>query len=1009
MATYLPQISDYIPQIQPFKPDFNFYAGALQMKQTQYDTAYKQISGMYGSLLNSPMLRDNNIQAREDYFKAIDGDIKKISNLDLSLQQNVDQAVNLFSGIYENKNIVKDMMWTKNYQQQLQRGEGFKNCKSAEECGGSYWEGGQQALHYRADEFRKMSDEQAMGFGDVNYVAYQNVMEKAVKLAKEADLNVTFDQVQGGYIVTTKNGPALIDPLNSLFSGVFANDPAIMDYYKTKAYVDRKGWIQGNVGTYGSEAAAEEAYINTVTGSMQQSLGDVQKGVDRTAKVAATQKKELERRIETKGAIPNGTLAEQYRYINNIDSNAKASQEYVNGVNKTYQNVMDPQMRAYMGENIDSAMASILMANDIGMAATTLAYKDSEQTKVADPFALENAKQANRMALEDKRHSYALKEQASKFELANFEKLQQAQGGQDENLPFTVAVGSEGGAVAVNLSEEFYKQTNEDAATTRKDLSSGERELTSDMLVATQGKVREEMENGDFGVASQDLITMGDKLFQALADSNATYVDNTTGEIKSNRTRANDYKAFYGKWQNQMSDQQKLQYLQKQDLGTLARNENISGNIIDTIYEEVVTPLWNQSNEGNQVNRDYLNTVWQSQTNQNYRNEIRSKNAVLESITQFKINSYDKVMGGIRATQGEGAANIMEMYINPETGSPRSRMEFQDLFAKDFVENGQGSYEEGSRWGEMAYEGDSIAKTILAHTNVAFAVVSNKISMYSLNDVWAKAFTEYAIPEGQVTGWGVGSKEVQRVMFNRVDPVAFQSEGYMNTMSFLKESLAATPEQLKVAIGSDMSSIPDDTNDTIQSFISQIYNDALTYRDPKDENRPVFSVGYQRIAGGDDKWTALNIKLNNQYINKLVGTENNKGLLYGVDMTNGLTLFLDKDAGSNNAFYKATSGTDFEKVIKYSGEYKFDSFPEYYPDATMTATPQGFRFKATVVNYNENTGEKYLGFFDETYSPLGTDVNKLRDKINTMMYESYIDNEAIKAHFNYQNRSNSPS
>ena len=38
MSTYLQGVTDYIPQFQPFQPDLNFYANALQTKQNQYDT-----------------------------------------------------------------------------------------------------------------------------------------------------------------------------------------------------------------------------------------------------------------------------------------------------------------------------------------------------------------------------------------------------------------------------------------------------------------------------------------------------------------------------------------------------------------------------------------------------------------------------------------------------------------------------------------------------------------------------------------------------------------------------------------------------------------------------------------------------------------------------------------------------------------------------------------------------------------------------------------------------------
>ena len=79
MATYLPGVTDYIPQIQPFKPDFNFYANVLQTKEAQYKAGYQRLSGIYGSLLNSEMLRQDNNMRREQFFYDIENNIKNLS------------------------------------------------------------------------------------------------------------------------------------------------------------------------------------------------------------------------------------------------------------------------------------------------------------------------------------------------------------------------------------------------------------------------------------------------------------------------------------------------------------------------------------------------------------------------------------------------------------------------------------------------------------------------------------------------------------------------------------------------------------------------------------------------------------------------------------------------------------------------------------------------------------------------------------------------------------------
>ena len=476
MATYIPGVTDYVPEIQPFKPDFNFYAGALQMQQGKYDSGHKQLSNLYGSLLNAPLLRDNNIQARDDYFKAINGEIKKVSGLDLSKQENVTAASDIFTGLYENDNIVKDMVWTRNYQGELRRAEGFRGCVDPEKCGGSYWEGGVKALNYKADEFRKATDQQAMGFSNVNYTPYQNVMEKAIKAANDAGLSISVDVLQGRYITTTKNGPMLIDPLNSLFTGLFGNDPAIMDYYKTKAYVDRKDWVQSNVPVYGSEAGAESAYLENMTFGMEAMFKNAKEDVDSKYNNVNGQRKQLEEKIKREGTAPNSSLADQYRELNNLEGQVVSSQESIDHANSVFGMAMDPAMKSQMAENMDSAMANILLAGDIGNAAQTLAYKDYEFSMKADPYALENVKQSNRLALEDTKFNNRKLLQKFKYDLESWEEKKAAQGGQLENVPIIKSI-IEGGA-DINLEEgaafDMYKDKEGNLI---KDLSGGEKSI----------------------------------------------------------------------------------------------------------------------------------------------------------------------------------------------------------------------------------------------------------------------------------------------------------------------------------------------------------------------------------------------------------------------------------------------------------------------------------------------------------------------------------------------------
>jgi hypothetical protein len=126
MATYIPNVTDTFPEIQTFRPDYSFLQSALQYKQSKFDAAFNQLNSVYGSILNAPLTRGINQERRDEFIKAADSELKKITSLDLSLPQNVQLASNVFKPFYEDQNLVKDITWTKNWNNEVQRAEQFK-------------------------------------------------------------------------------------------------------------------------------------------------------------------------------------------------------------------------------------------------------------------------------------------------------------------------------------------------------------------------------------------------------------------------------------------------------------------------------------------------------------------------------------------------------------------------------------------------------------------------------------------------------------------------------------------------------------------------------------------------------------------------------------------------------------------------------------------------------------------------------------------------------------------
>jgi hypothetical protein len=261
MATYINGVTDYIPQIQSFQPDLNFYGNVMQTRQGKYDAGKKKVSDLYGSLLYAPMSRDTNIKRRDEFFKVIDNDIKRISGMDLSLEQNQDAAMGVFKGFYDDKFMINDMVKTKNYQSQVQRGENFKYCTDTEKCGGQYWDAGMQKLQYKMDEFKKVSDDESMNFSMGEFDPYFDWKDKASKKAKELGYEVKQDTPSGRWIIHDVNGKLVEGGLYNLFTSLYGDDPRVQSNYDTQAYVTRKNFAKGNALQFGSEDEAEKQYI----------------------------------------------------------------------------------------------------------------------------------------------------------------------------------------------------------------------------------------------------------------------------------------------------------------------------------------------------------------------------------------------------------------------------------------------------------------------------------------------------------------------------------------------------------------------------------------------------------------------------------------------------------------------------------------------------------------------------------------------------------------------------
>jgi hypothetical protein len=391
MATYIQGLTDYIPQLQPFKPDYNFLGNALQTKQTSYDASQKKINDLYGSLLYSPLTKDSNIKRRDEFFKVIDNDLKKISGMDLSLQQNVDQAVKVFKGFTDDKYLVKDMVWTKQFQSNVGKHENLKNCNDPKKCGDlQAWDEGLQELQYRQQEFKNTTDEESMNFAVPEYTGYFNWQKQAITEALNKNYTVEKDTLKGGYIIHDENGKLVQGGLYSLYKNAYGNDPRVNSNYATKAYVTRKNNVAQMAAQYGSEEEAEKVYV--------------QKMMDNGIKTATKQVKEqsnyydqlnnrqiqLEKKQKSKGLT---TAEEEYlkQVVEEKDKVSVSKSAAQSTIDEITNNLDKGNIKALLSR-ADRATAASFEEADLTNMAITMSKQGEKHTIKEDQYGLIKAR-----------------------------------------------------------------------------------------------------------------------------------------------------------------------------------------------------------------------------------------------------------------------------------------------------------------------------------------------------------------------------------------------------------------------------------------------------------------------------------------------------------------------------------------------------------------------------------------------------------------------------------------
>jgi len=432
MATYLQGVTDYIPDYQPFQPDLNFYANLLQTKQTQYDTNWNQLNNLYGQLYGADLTHDQNIKKKDELLKQIDFNLKRVSGLDLSLEQNVNQALQVFRPFYEDKYLIKDMAWTKNWKNTYADADSLKNSSDPKQSSKWYAEG-IRGLEYRRQMFKDATLDETLMMGDAKFTPKVDVLKEYMDFAKKYDIGMVTQTPDGMYMVRKKNGEQLLPGLQQIFWAQYGNNQAMQDYYRELAFVERMDHATQNAEKFGgNKLEAEKQYLKEKYNWLKNVVASNQVKAKDESNTAQNLQANVQGDILRGNVNPQqGTYEEELNKLLGVttevekvtsDVNAKLNTNLITSPSSAADDLLNNIELARL--KVDAGFASYKAGVDINNAAGTYAYSNYEIEYKPNAVAIAQFRESQANARLNTAHKMKLAENEQAEQLKRITKYQ---------------------------------------------------------------------------------------------------------------------------------------------------------------------------------------------------------------------------------------------------------------------------------------------------------------------------------------------------------------------------------------------------------------------------------------------------------------------------------------------------------------------------------------------------------------------------------------------------------
>ena len=316
MATYIPGTKSYMPQFQPFTPDYKFLSAVLETKTNRYNTNYQQINDIYSKIVYAPLSRQDTQGMREQFASGLSNKLEKISGMDLSLIQNADAAKGIFKPFFEEDIIVADMIRTKAYQREMSLANSLANNPDPD-VRDDWWQPGIDAMNFQMQDFINASKEDALNMPVPTYVPDANLYKLATEAINAQGYDAKLDVMSpdGQWIIRKENGDLVTGEALEMVQRTLYNDPRVQRAYYTQSYVDGRKSAQGMMDS-GAVQSIDE-------GQRTWALRQIEKYTTKAAAEGNVKKDELgqaensnaswEMFKKSRGIIPGSKLERQMR------------------------------------------------------------------------------------------------------------------------------------------------------------------------------------------------------------------------------------------------------------------------------------------------------------------------------------------------------------------------------------------------------------------------------------------------------------------------------------------------------------------------------------------------------------------------------------------------------------------------------------------------------------------------------------------------------------------------